>query len=192
VVPPTIFIEDKVTEIRNLPRYQIKYYFESHNYEDWNKEMSRRLDPTTIDWWSYDASLDADIYIRQKPNYWNALGVIKFELTNSFSVYLHDTNQRELFWESQRLLSSGCIRLEKPFDLAEYLLRGTEWDRAKIEASTLKPGEVADKSIKIDLANPMPVYTAFLTSFLSSDNIIRFTDDVYGQNGDILREMKAL
>lgn len=192
IVPPTIFIEDKVTEIRNLPRYQIKYYFDSHNYEVWNKDMSRRLDPTTIDWWSFDASLDADIYIRQKPNYWNALGVIKFELTNAFSVYLHDTNQRELFWEPQRLLSSGCIRLEKPFDLAEYLLKGTAWDRAKIEASTLKPGEVADKSIKIDLANPMPVYTAFLTSFLSSDNIIRFTDDVYGQNTDILNSMKAL
>lgn len=192
IVPPTIFIEDKVTEIRNLPRYQIQYYFDSHNYEVWNKEFTRRLDPTTIDWWSYDASLDADIYIRQKPNYWNALGVIKFELTNSFSVYLHDTNQRELFWEPQRLLSSGCIRLEKPLDLAEYLLRGTQWDRAKIEASTLKPGEVADKSIKIDLANPIPVYTAFLTSFMGSDNIIRFTDDTYDQNGYILSRMKGL
>jgi len=192
VVPPTIFIEDKVTEIRGLPRYQIKYYFDSHNYEVWDKEFSHRLDPTSIDWWSFDSKLDADIFIRQKPNYWNALGVIKFELTNSFSVYLHDTNQRELFWEPQRLLSSGCIRLEKPFDLAEYLLKGTQWDRTKIESSTLKPGEVADKSIKIDLTNPITVYTAFLTSFLSSDNIIRFTDDVYGQNADILQNLKSL
>lgn len=192
VVPPTIFIEDKVTEIRNLPRYQIQYYFDSHNYEVWNKEFTRRLDPTTIDWWSYDSKLDADIFIRQKPNYWNALGVVKFELTNSFSVYLHDTNQRELFWEPQRLLSSGCIRLEKPMELAEYLLRGTQWDRAKIEASTLKPGEVADKSIKIDVANPIPVYTAFLTSFMGSDNILRFTNDEYGQNSDILGQLKGL
>lgn len=192
VVPPTIFIEDKVTEIRNLPRYQIQYYFDSHNYEVWDKEFTKRLDPTTINWWAYDSKMDADIFIRQKPNYWNALGVIKFELTNSFSVYLHDTNQRELFWEPQRLLSSGCIRLEKPLDLAEYLLKGTEWTRAKIEASTLKPGEVADKSIKIDVANPIPVYTAFVTSFMGSDNILRFTDDVYGQNDDILGRMKGL
>jgi L,D-transpeptidase YcbB len=191
VVPPTIFIEDKVTEIRNLPRHQIQYYFDSHNYEVWNKEFSRRLNPATIDWWSYDSGLDADVYIRQKPNYWNALGVVKFELTNSFSVYLHDTNQRELFWEPQRLLSSGCIRLEKPFDLAEYLLRGTSWTREKIESSTLKPGEVSDKSTRIELANPIPVYTVFLTSFLSSDNIIRFTDDVYGQNADILTQLKG-
>lgn len=192
VVPPTIFIEDKVTEIRNLPRYQIQYYFDSHNYEVWDKEFTRRLDPTTINWWAYDSKMDADIFIRQKPNYWNALGVIKFELTNSFSVYLHDTNQRELFWEPQRLLSSGCIRLEKPLDLAEYVLKGTPWDRAKIEASTLKPGEVAEKSIKIDVKDPIPVYTAFLTSFMGSDNILRFTEDVYGQNGDILARMKGL
>ena len=192
VVPPTIFIEDKVAEIRNLPRYQIQYYFDSHNYEVWNKEFTRKLNPASIDWWSYDASLDADIYIRQRPNYWNALGVIKFELTNSFSVYLHDTNQRELFYEPQRFLSSGCIRLEKPFDLAEYLLRGTEWNLEKIQSVTAKPGEVKAKDTKIELRNPISVYTAFLTSFLSSDGIIRFTDDVYGQNDDIMRNMKAL
>lgn len=192
VVPPTIFIEDKVTEIRNLPRYQIQYYFDSHNYEVWNKQFTRKLNPASIDWWAYDSKMDADIYIRQKPNYWNALGVIKFELTNSFSVYLHDTNQRELFYDPQRLLSSGCIRLEKPFDLAEYLLKGTEWDRTKIESVTAKPGEVLDKSTKIEVANPIPVYTAFLTSFLSSDNIIRFTDDIYGQNDGILKNLKSL
>jgi len=192
VVPPTIFIEDKVTEIRSLPQHEVQAYFDSHNYEVWNKDFDRRLDPTTINWWAFDRKMDANIFIRQKPNYWNALGVIKFELTNSFSVYLHDTNQRELFWDAQRLLSSGCIRLEKPLDLAEYLLKGTEWDRAKIEGATLKPGEVADKSIKIPLTNPIPVYTVYLTSFMGSDNIIRFTDDVYGQNSHIMREIKPL
>lgn len=192
IVPPTIFIEDKVKEIRELPRWQVRYYFDSHNYEVWNHEFTRKIDPETIDWWAYDSKMDADIYIRQRPNYWNALGVIKFELTNSFSVYLHDTNQRDLFYDPQRLISSGCIRLERPLDLAEYLLQGTEWDRAKIESVTAKPGEVKPRDTKIIVKNPIPVYTAFLTSFLSSDGILRFVEDSYGQNADILENLRAL
>lgn len=192
VVPPTIFIEDKVTEIRALPQWQIRYYFDSHNYEIWNHDWTQRVDPESINWWAIELGMDAQIYIRQKPHYWNALGVVKFELTNSFSIYLHDTNQRELFYEAQRQLSSGCIRLEKPMDLAEYLLKGTEWDRAKIEATVAKPGEVMKDDTPIKLKNPMPVYTVFLTSFLGNDGIIRFTDDSYGQNGNILEKLMAL
>jgi len=192
IVPPTIFIEDKVKEIRELPRWQVQYYFDSHNYEVWNHAFTKKINPESIDWWSYDSKMDADIYIRQRPNYFNALGVIKFELTNSFSVYLHDTNQRELFYDPMRLISSGCIRLEKPLDLGEYLLKGTDWDRAKIESWVAKPGEVKPRDTKIELKNPMPVYTVYLTSFLSSDGILRFVEDSYGQNGNILENLKAL
>ncbi|WP_413290024.1 L,D-transpeptidase family protein [Bdellovibrio sp. HCB337] len=192
VVPPTIFIEDKVEEIKALPQWQIRYYFESRNYEIWNHDWTQKVDPESINWWAITPGTDAEIYIRQKPHYWNALGVVKFELTNSFSIYLHDTNQRELFYEAQRLLSSGCIRLEKPMDLAEYLLKGTEWDRAKIEATVAKPGEVMKDDTPIKLKNPIPVYTVFLTSFLGNDGILRFTDDSYGQNRNILKNLIAL
>jgi murein L,D-transpeptidase YcbB/YkuD len=192
VVPPTIFIEDKVQEIRNLPSWQINDYFDSHNYEVWNKSFTRKIDPASIDWWSINSALDSEIYIRQRPNYWNALGVIKFELTNSFSVYLHDTNQRELFFEPQRLLSSGCIRVEKPLDLAEYLLKDTLWDRAKIESVLAKPGQIMKTDTWVEVKNPMAVYTVFLTSFLSSDGIIRFTKDTYEQNNRILKNLMEL
>ena len=117
---------------------------------------------------------------------------MKFELTNSFSIYLHDTGQRELFYEPQRLISSGCVRLEKPLDLAEYLLRGTEWDRSKIEATVSKPGDVQTRDTKISLRSPTPVYMVYLTSFLGSDGILRFVEDSYGQNADILENLKAL
>ncbi|MGZ3803690.1 MAG: L,D-transpeptidase family protein [Pseudobdellovibrionaceae bacterium] len=192
IVPPTIFVEDKVKEIRNLPRGKINEYFSSHHYEVWNKKLTHKVNPSTINWWSMDSTLDSKIYIRQQPNYMNALGVIKFELTNSFSVYLHDTNQRELFLEPQRLLSSGCIRLEKPVDLAEYLLKNTLWDRAKIEDSIAKPGQVMKRDTEIELGNPIAVYTMFLTSFLSNDGIIRFTEDTYEQNKLILQNLKGL
>ncbi|MBC7371243.1 MAG: L,D-transpeptidase family protein [Bdellovibrionaceae bacterium] len=191
IVPPTIFMEDKVSEIRGLPRSGIRNYFEQHNYEVWNRDLSKRLDPESIDWWGPASSLDQSIYIRQRPNYFGSLGVVKFELTNSMSIYLHDTNQRDLFVDPSRTISSGCIRLERPIDVAEYLLQGTEWTRSAIESTVAKPGEVLDKSTNIVLKNQMPVYLIFQTSTHTSDNIVRFTTDVYNQNQEILSRFNA-
>ncbi|HWU42629.1 MAG TPA: L,D-transpeptidase family protein, partial [Bdellovibrio sp.] len=186
IVPPTIFMQDKVAEIKDLPPDGINAYFASHNYEVWNKSFTKQLDPSSIDWMGISlGTVVPDIFIRQKPHLGNALGVIKFELTNSFSIYLHDTNQRELFAEAQRQISSGCIRLERPFDFAEYLLQGTPWDRAAIEAVVAKPGQVLSKSTDVSLKRHMPVYLAYLTSQMSSDGIIRFVEDSYGQNAVI-------
>lgn len=187
VVPPTIFKEDKVEEIRNLMPWEVRNYFDSHNYEVWNNAFTRRIDPTTIDWWNLDPNDDNQFYIRQKPNYMNALGVLKFMLTNSFAIYLHDTNQRELFVEPQRLLSSGCIRVERPLDLAEYLLQGTNWNRDSLQKAMAKPGEVLNKETRVNIKNPMPVYMVFLTSQLSSDGVLRFAEDSYGQGTRLLQ-----
>lgn len=190
IVPPTIFMQDKVAEIVNLSPLEISNYFATHNYEVWNKSFTQQLDPASIDWFGInEGTVVPDIYIRQRPHLGNALGVIKFELTNSFSVYLHDTNQRDLFALPQRQLSSGCIRLERPLDLAEYLLQGTAWSRAAIQAVLAKPGQVLTKSTEIHLKKKMPVYTVYLTSQMSSDGIIRFVEDSYGQNAVIQKLM---
>ena len=179
-------------EIKNLPSWEITNYFNSHNYEVWNKNFTKRLDPASIDWWGISSGMEApDIYIRQKPNYMNALGVVKFELTNPFSIYLHDTNQRELFAEPLRQLSSGCIRLEHPIDLAEFLLQGTEWTRPVIEDFVAKPGQVLSKDKQIKLKQSMPVYLVYLTSQMSTDGVVRFVADRYGQNDMILRYMSG-
>ncbi|UYL10087.1 L,D-transpeptidase family protein [Bdellovibrio sp. SKB1291214] len=191
VVPPTIFIQDKVEDIKKLNYWEINSYFDSHNYEVWNKEFTRRLDPASINWWAYDGTQDADIYIRQKPHLGNALGIVKFELTNAFAIYLHDTNQRELFVEANRQLSSGCVRLEKPLDLAEYLLRGTQWTRQAIESTIAKPGQVMTKDTKIPLKEPTAVYIGYITSQMFSDRVIRFTEDAYKQNNKVLSLMRA-
>ncbi|NUN04554.1 MAG: L,D-transpeptidase family protein [Bdellovibrio sp.] len=188
VVPPTIFREDKVEDIRKLAPWEIDYYFDSHNYEVWNKDFTRRISPSSIDWQRLDAKHDADFYIRQKPHTGNALGIFKFMLTNSFAIYLHDTNQRELFAEPDRLISSGCVRVERPLDLAEYLLRGTQWTREVIERTVAKPGEVLNKDTPINLKQPVPVYMAFLTSHYDASGIIRFTEDSYGQDKRLIEK----
>jgi murein L,D-transpeptidase YcbB/YkuD len=192
IVPPTIFIEDKVEEIRKLNRWQINAYFNSHQYEVWNRAFTQRLDPASIDWWSITEYTPVEFFIRQKPHLGNALGVVKFMLGNSFSIYMHDTNQRELFAEPNRLLSSGCVRLEKPVDLAEYVLLGTAWDRPAIEDVLAKPGEVLSTDTKVPLTNHIPVYLVNLTSQLNSDRVLRFTEDAYNQNTRIGTYLKSL
>jgi murein L,D-transpeptidase YcbB/YkuD len=191
IVPPTVFLEDKVEEIKNLPQNGIRPYFEEHNYEIWDLALTKRYDPASIYWNRITSKEDANFYIRQRPNYMNALGVLKFELTNPYMIYLHDTNQRELFASPNRLLSSGCIRLERPLEVAEYLLRGTQWDTSAIQNYVSVPGEVKDKPTPVNLKNPMPVYTIFMTAQTSSDGILRFTEDVYGQNELILSKIAA-
>jgi murein L,D-transpeptidase YcbB/YkuD len=195
VVPPTIFWEDKVNDLRNLTKPEIAEYFNTRHYEAWTGDFRRRVDPTTIDWAGISAGrANGDINIRQLPHLGNALGVLKFDLTNSFAIYLHDTNQRELFNEPARQLSSGCIRLEKPLDLAEYLLEDTPWDRATIASMMARPGEVMAKSTEIPVPKHKitPVYTVYQTSLMSSDGIIRFVDDIYGQNAAIRARLRGL
>lgn len=190
VVPPTIFYEDKVNDLKDLTSEQIREYFDSHHYEAWVGGFRRKVDPTTIDWKGIAAgTVDPDIIIRQLPHLGNALGVLKFDLTNSFAIYLHDTNQRELFDTAMRQLSSGCVRLEKPLDLAEYLLEDTPWDRQTIASMMARPGEVVAKPTEIPVPSNkrIPVYTAYLTSMMNSDEIVRFVDDIYGQNQNVLR-----
>lgn len=191
-VPPTVFLKDKVKAIRQLSSSQIEDYFEKNNYSIVSENFRQRYSPSRIDWDNVTSSR-AGFYIRQSPNYSNALGVVKFSMTNGEAIYLHDTGDRELFADDNRLLSSGCVRVEKPIELAEYILAGTAWDRAAIENHVVKPGEVLDRATPIDLKTSanVPVYMLPVTSHLASDGIMRFTDDVYGHNASI-KEMTSL
>lgn len=182
VVPPTIFREDKLEEIKNLWPWEVRAYFSARHYQLWNKSFTRQLDPGIIDWYNMDPNQDANMYIRQRPHRMNALGSLKFMMTNPYAIYLHDTNERGLFAEPHRLRSSGCVRLEKPLELAEYLLNGTEWNRSALERHMAQVGEVLDSETKVLLKQPIPVYMVFLTSQRSSDGILRFAEDSYRQN----------
>lgn len=185
VVPPTVFKEDKLSDLRSLSAGQVANYFAKNHYEVWNKAFTRKINPSSIDWGWIDGN--ADLYIRQKPGLHNALGVLKFMMTNNFAIYLHDTNQRELFAQAERQLSSGCVRVEKPYDLAEHLLKGTKWDRWSLENQTGQPGQVLSKDTNVTLPKPMPVFMNFQTSQLSSDGVMRFAEDSYGQANRMAR-----
>ncbi len=198
VVPPKIFYKDKVTEIRKLSENEISDYFIRNKFEVWDKVSRRKIDPLDVNWgaaeyagYSGEKNI-AMVYLRQRPFFSNALGVIKFELTNTLAVFMHDTNQPELFQRQGRMRSSGCIRIEKAFDLAEYLLAGTQWDRSAIEAITAKPGDEIKISTEVKLTNSLPIYMAYMSSEQGRDGVIRFAPDSYGQNAKIIKSMSGL
>jgi murein L,D-transpeptidase YcbB/YkuD len=115
--------------------------------------------------------------IIQEPGPHNALGRIKFEFPNRYSVYLHDTPSRKLFTDPERAASHGCVRLEMPIDLAVELLRDEsgKWDREAIEQA------IRDGATKrVPVTYRMPVVITYQTVFVSEDGLINFRPDVYG------------
>ncbi len=116
--------------------------------------------------------------VRQAPGPLNALGQIKLVMPNLYTVYLHDTPSKALFDETARAFSHGCMRVDKPFDLATALLAGTPgWDRARIDAAL-----ASGKTIKADLATPVPIYVVYFTARAAVDgSIVRYAD-VYGRD----------
>jgi murein L,D-transpeptidase YcbB/YkuD len=99
---------------------------------------------------------------------------------NRFNIYLHDTPARELFAQSKRTLSHGCVRVEDPVQLAEFVLDGQDgWNEGKIR-DAMEESE-ADTSRNVPLERPVPVYLLYLTAFVR-DGALHFRNDPYGKD----------
>ena len=107
-------------------------------------------------------------------------------LPNSYNVYLHDTSQKELFKKQRRDFSHGCIRVENPLGLAEYVL-STEpgWTKEKIE-SKIRTG----KSQSIILPDPIPVYLVYFTAWVDDQGDVHFRQDVYGRDEALYQALR--
>lgn len=116
--------------------------------------------------------------IRQKPGPKNSLGLIKFMFPNSHLVYLHSTPATELFSQSRRDFSSGCIRVEKPAELAAFLLRNQ--DDGKWTADRVQEAMDSGKdNQQVNLATPVPVLILYVTAVAEEDGTVHFFDDIY-------------
>jgi murein L,D-transpeptidase YcbB/YkuD len=117
------------------------------------------------------------ILVRQKPGPRNALGLIKFMFPNEFEVYLHSTPAPELFNQSRRDFSHGCIRVEKPAELAAWLLQDQpKWTLEKIETAM----QSGPDSQQVNLSRPVPVVIVYLTAIVEENGEVYFYDDIYG------------
>jgi L,D-transpeptidase YcbB len=119
--------------------------------------------------------------IRQLPGSWNSLGRFKFMFPNHHNIYMHDTPARAAFARADRTGSHGCIRLEKPAELAALLLGPQGWTRDRI-AAAVATGE----QTVVPLKTPIPVYISYVTAFLGPDGLMHYRRDVYGRDKNLL------
>jgi murein L,D-transpeptidase YcbB/YkuD len=175
-VPPTILREDKLPAIRRNPAYLQEHHFRiirSGGRELSAEELAR------INW----GKITAERFpgeLRMDPGPWNPLGRVKFMFPNGFNVYMHDTNERGLFDRSRRTFSSGCIRIERPVELARYLLRDrSAWTEQRLqEALHLS----APKQVGI---TPISTHIQYWTAWVASDGAVHFRGDLYQRDLDL-------
>lgn len=149
-------------------------YYLSNNNIDVYKDGKIIEDTETIDWSAPDAG---KVYaFKQRPGEDNALGKIKFLFKNQSSVYLHDTPAKAGFTKAERALSHGCVRLEKPLDLAHALFgNGPKFDLIKKNMESNNP-EATD----LALPKKVPVYLTYFTAWADPSGALQFRKDVYG------------
>jgi murein L,D-transpeptidase YcbB/YkuD len=179
-VPPTILKKDVLPAIKRDVGYLAKKNMKVID------RSGKVVDPASLDWSKYSGS-NFPYSIRQDPGPVNALGLVKFIFPNKHFVFLHDTPSKALFNRETRTFSSGCIRVEYPFVLAEALLKDSlKWNREKIE-------ELIDsgKTKTVYLKKPIPVLILYATAFPSlEDDFIQFRKDVYSRDQVILEELR--
>jgi murein L,D-transpeptidase YcbB/YkuD len=165
-VPPDLAWDD----VGQFVKKQGFGYFEKMGYEqvsDWSKD-AQVLDARKIDWDAVRTG-KTEVLLRQKPGPDNFMGRIKFMFPNNFGVYLHDNPRRNLFKESVRYFSGGCVRLEDAWRLSKWLFhRQLSWEGAGTEEPVM-------------LDQPVPVYITYMTAVPDGQSIAYY-DDAYGRD----------
>jgi len=141
------------------------------------------INPTTIDWANVTPAT-FKYTLRRRPGPKNDLGEVKFIFPNSNDIYLHDTPHGELFSQTARNFSHGCVRVEEPVKLATYLLRNNpNWDQTAIEDT------IAQRREKyITLKDKLPVYLVYLTAWADANGHAHFRDDIYNHDKALAKE----
>ena len=173
-VPPSIASKDILPLVRQDPEYLTRNSIKV--FRGWGAD-TKEVDPKTIDWQKVSAA-GFPFRFRQDPGPSNPLGTVKFMFPNKFNVYLHGTSSQGYFQKATRAFSSGCIRLERPIELAEYLLRADpRWTRETIVAT-------AEKGLEhtVHLSPAVPVHLLYWTAWVDKDGIVHFQSDVYGRD----------
>jgi murein L,D-transpeptidase YcbB/YkuD len=146
--------------------------------------QGRTIDPAQIDWKRYSGR-NFPYTFRQDPGADNALGQIKFMFPNPHFVYLHDTPSRDLFERDVRAFSSGCIRVERPLELAELLLNDPDkWSLERIRSAI-----DTQRTQTVTLPEPVPVLLYYWTAQGQADGSVHFKTDIYRRDPAVLKAL---
>nr|BFD67780.1 L,D-transpeptidase family protein [Bdellovibrio sp. HAGR004] len=199
VVPDDI-AKTKIPTIKENPNYLSQKGFSVRKWVKGSLVDVSAGERANIDW---DRFVGRYVLV-QEARTDNALGVVKFPLRNEYSIYLHYTDNKNLFKDTSRQLSAGCVRLEDPFQFAEYILAGNtksisplgnSWTQQ--EMKKLVPADESQRpdpryqKMRIPLITPVPVFLTYYTVDRTDDAELRFLPDVYGQDKRIVNMIKV-
>ncbi|MGX7667088.1 L,D-transpeptidase family protein [Flavobacterium pedocola] len=174
-VPPTIIKEDLgPTAAKN------RGYFAATGITIYNTK-GQEVDP-----YSWNAAKPNNYRYVQKPGYNNSLGLVKFNFPNGHLVYLHDTNHRDFFGLSGRALSSGCVRVENPLELAYYLL---ETDENIMNQKRVEKIIESNKTSGIPIKKPIFIHLLYWTAFMNEDGF-QFRNDIYNLDSELYNQLR--
>ncbi len=171
-IPASIIRHEMIPKLKKNPNYTNSKKIEIHTGYS---EHSPLVNPHKVNWHKYGRKLPPYKFM-QSPGVHNALGKIKYLFPNKYSVYMHDTNQHNLFSKDVRSLSHGCVRLHKPVELLEtFSIMDPKIDFEKAQA-TLEH----NKKTPLRLSHSIPIDTIYLTTWVDEDGNVAFRDDIYG------------
>ena len=178
-VPPTILQKDVLPAIKKDPSYLQK---KNMNVVDLKGNI---VDSADIDW-PFMKARNFPYMIRQSPGPLNALGLVKIMFPNEHYIYMHDTSNKRYFNKTDRAFSSGCIRVEKPFELVKLLLKNsTKWNDSRFK-KILASGELKN----VSLPEKVPILILYFTALLNDNGRIAFFKDVYNRDKTIIEGLK--
>lgn len=141
---------------------------------------------TLINWKRYSKNY-FPFRLRQRIGDDNSLGILKFNFNNKYGVYMHDTDARRLFARENRSLSHGCVRLEKFFDFAKFLIRP---DSIKYPVDSLKADLLKEEQKQVNLRKPIAIYITYFTVEVDGYLELHFFNDIYGRDEKMLKALK--
>ncbi len=167
-VPRSIILNEMLPKVMRDPGY-----LDRNGYEVY--ESGRKVSASEVNWYAV-ASGNANVGVRQKPSLDNALGELKILFPNSHDIYMHDTPAKSYFKRDMRALSHGCIRLERPRDMAAAVLGTSVEDLGKYFGKD-------ERSVKVP--EPVPVYISYFTAWPDAEGKVRYFGDVYGRDSGL-------
>jgi murein L,D-transpeptidase YcbB/YkuD len=173
-VPSSIAKTEISAHMRKDPSYLSRMHMDVLDGHD------NPIDPHAVDWSGTHAP---NFTVRQQNGAFNALGAVKIDMPNPYSVYMHDTNQRNLFSDDYRFDSHGCSRVDNVRDLATWLLQEEmpKWNRVAVDTAI-----ATGQHQEVALPKKVPVAWIYLTAWMTRDQTIQFRNDIYDQDEQLL------
>ena len=168
-VPVSIIKKDLIPKMQTEPDYLAKNHIRIFD------GRGQEVPPESVDW---NGAQALQYQFRQDPGGDNAMSTVKVTFPNTHDVYMHDTPFKDLFGDNNRFYSSGCMRIQNIQGLVTWLLRDSGWSAQQVE-DALRNGQRLDAKLKATV----PVYTNYITGWVTREGVIHFRDDIYNRDG---------